>query len=131
MLYLTFKYALFAAIATGVNIFTQYLALKFYNQIFSLYIAMACGTLAGLIIKYVLDKKFIFYYTTAAKKEDVQKFFLYSCMGIFTTLIFWASEIIFHHMIMYEWSKYLGAVIGLTIGYITKYYLDKKYVFVP
>ena len=27
-------------------------------------------------------------------------------------------------------AKYLGAVIGLSIGYIVKYFLDKKFVFI-
>jgi len=130
MLYLTLKYASFAVIATLVNIGTQYMVLMVYHHLLSLYIAMGCGTLVGLFIKYVLDKKFIFYYTTRAKTEDIQKFILYSFMGVFTTLIFWATEILFNNLIPYEWSKYLGAVIGLTIGYITKYFLDKKFVFV-
>jgi putative flippase GtrA len=131
MLYLTFKYTLFAVIATLANICTQYLVLRYYNHpLADLYMAMGCGTIAGLIIKYVLDKKFIFYYSTRAKSEDIHKFILYSFMGIFTTIIFWATEIFFNHLIHYEWSKYLGAVIGLTIGYVTKYNLDKKFVFV-
>jgi putative flippase GtrA len=84
------------------------------------------GTLSGLLLKYFLDKKYIFFYETSSKKDDGKKFFLYSLMGVFTTLIFWAFELGFEFL----WQKkYLGAVIGLLIGYIVKYQLDKRYVF--
>jgi putative flippase GtrA len=63
------------------------------------------------------------------KKEDSQKFILYSIMGVFTTLIFWGFEIGFDYIFDSEIAKYIGAIIGLSIGYITKYFLDKKFVF--
>ena len=51
-------------------------------------------------------------------------------MGIFTTIIFWGTEIIFNTLSQSPYAKYLGAVIGLSIGYVIKYFLDKKYVFI-
>ena len=90
---------------------------------------MFFGTLTGLIAKYILDKKYIFYYVVKDKKEDSQKFILYSIMGVFTTLIFWGFEIGFDYIFDSEIAKYIGAIIGLSIGYITKYFLDKKFVF--
>ena len=50
-------------------------------------------------------------------------------MGVFTTLIFWGFEITFDYIFNNENAKYAGAVIGLSIGYIVKYLLDKKFVF--
>ena len=50
-------------------------------------------------------------------------------MGVFTTLIFWGTEIAFDAMGDEPWLRYLGAVIGLSIGYVTKYYLDRRFVF--
>lgn len=90
---------------------------------------MSIGTIAGLIVKYILDKRYIFYYQTQKNIEDVIKFFIYSCMGIITTLIFWGTEILFYTLWQHGISKYIGAIIGLTIGYVTKYQLDKRYVF--
>jgi len=120
------RYILFALFSTGVNLFFQYLSFLTYSGKFSLYIAMFVGTLSGLVVKYILDKKYIFYHETSSKKEDGKNFILYSFMGVFTTLIFWIFEIGFEYM----WQmKYLGAVIGLGIGYFVKYHLDKKYVF--
>ena len=126
---LVLKYSLFALIATIINLFTQFISLAIYSQDFSLYIAMFFGTLTGLIAKYILDKKYIFYYVVKDKKEDSKKFILYSIMGVFTTLIFWGFEIGFDYIFDSEIAKYIGAIIGLSVGYITKYFLDKKFVF--
>ena len=128
-MFLVLKYSLFALIATIINLFTQFISLAIYSQDFSLYIAMFFGTLTGLIAKYILDKKYIFYYVVKDKKENSQKFILYSIMGVFTTLIFWGFEIGFDYIFDSEIAKYIGAIIGLSIGYITKYFLDKKFVF--
>ena len=126
---LVLKYSFFALIATIINLFTQFISLAIYSQNFSLYIAMFFGTLTGLIAKYILDKKYIFYYVVKDKKENSQKFILYSIMGVFTTLIFWGFEIGFDYIFDSEIAKYIGAIIGLSIGYVTKYFLDKKFVF--
>ncbi len=127
---LALKYALFAAISTLVNLLFQWISFLFYAGWGSLYLAMFIGTLAGLVAKYILDKKWIFYHTPKDKKDDAKKFILYSFMGVFTTIIFWGTEITFNALFESPNAKYLGAVIGLSIGYIIKYFLDKKYVFI-
>jgi len=91
---------------------------------------MAAGTLIGLIAKYVLDKRYIFRFAARNAVDDMQKFFLYSLTGAFTTLIFWGTELAFDSLLPYSWSKYGGAVVGLLIGYTTKYFCDKKFVFI-
>jgi putative flippase GtrA len=100
-----------------------------YEGFLSLYVAMFIGTVAGLVLKYVLDKKYIFFHTPKSKKDDGKKFLLYSLMGVFTTFIFWGFEIGFDYMYESENAKYIGAVLGLSIGYVVKYFLDKKFVF--
>jgi len=124
------KYILFAIISTLFNLLFQYLSFAFYNDFASLYVAMFFGTLAGLIVKYILDKKFIFYHEVQDKKDDAKKFALYSLMGVFTTIIFWGTEIAFDSLSQNPNAKYIGAVIGLSIGYVIKYFLDKKFVFI-
>lgn len=123
------RYILFAIISTLVNLGFQYLSFALYSGYMSLYLAMFIGTLAGLVLKYILDKRYIFGYEAKDKKDDGKKFFLYSLMGVFTTFIFWGFEIGFEYFFANEYAKYLGATIGLSIGYIVKYYLDKKFVF--
>ena len=90
---------------------------------------MFIGTLAGLLSKYILDKKFIFYHKPKGKVDDAKKFIRYTIMGIFTTVIFWGTEIGFDKYFEDENAKYAGAVLGLSVGYIIKYFLDKKFVF--
>jgi len=124
------KYIIFAIISTIFNLFFQYLSFKFYQGVAALYLAMSVGTVVGLIVKYILDKKFIFYHEIKDKKEDAKKFALYSFMGIFTTFIFWGTEIFIDNILKEEYAKYLGGLLGLSIGYVIKYFLDKKYVFV-
>jgi len=127
---LAIKYAIFAVISIFFNLLFQYFSFLIYSDFGELYVAMFFGTLSGLVVKYILDKKFIFYHTTTDQKDNVNKFTLYSLMGVFTTIIFWGTEIAFDTLFQYPNAKYLGAVIGLSIGYIVKYFLDKKYVFI-
>ncbi|MGV6818726.1 MAG: GtrA family protein [Thiotrichales bacterium] len=127
---LAIKYSLFAAISTLFNLSFQWFSFIVYSGFGSLYVAMIVGTLAGLVAKYILDKKWIFLHIPKDKKDDVMKFLLYSFMGVFTTIIFWGTEMAFHYLIDDPNAKYVGAVIGLAIGYIIKYFLDKKYVFI-
>lgn len=125
-----FKYTLFALLASLCNLIAQFTSLMVYNGHLALYVAMFWGTAAGLILKYILDKKYIFCYQTKDFKADFLKFFMYSLMGVFTTMIFWGFELFFNHVMAHESAKYIGAVIGLVIGYTTKYILDKKFVFI-
>ncbi|WP_291323388.1 GtrA family protein [Desulfonatronospira sp.] len=122
-------YALFALAAILVNLGTQLVCFTLYHGPLELYLALACGTLTGLLTKYILDKKYIFWYIAADFCDDTKKFILYSCMGTMTTLIFWATEIGFYHLFDFQHAKYVGGALGLTIGYILKYRLDKKWVF--
>ena len=78
---LAIKYSIFAGISTLFNLLFQYFSFGIYKGFGSLFVAMFIGTLAGLIAKYILDKKFIFYHTPKNKKDDAKKFALYSLMG--------------------------------------------------
>ena len=128
-MFLVLKYSLFALIATIINLFTQFISLAIYSQDFSLYIAMFFGTLTGLIAKYILDKKYIFQYRTENAGHNRQVFFLYTVMGVITTMIFWGFEFGFQYIFETKEMRYLGGVLGLMIGYVCKYSLDKRYVF--
>lgn len=120
------RYIIFAIISIAINLSTQYFVLIFADV---LYIAMFFGTFLGLITKYFLDKKFIFYYRSKNKIDDSRNFFMYSFFGIFTTLVFWGFEISFDAIFKSDLAKYVGALLGLVIGYILKYFLDKNFVF--
>ncbi|MBP8936854.1 MAG: GtrA family protein [Agrobacterium sp.] len=126
---LAFTYAIFAMIATAVNIGVQDIAVRLYSGPFYLAVSILAGTAVGLVVKYVLDKRYIFRFRTHNVAHDGQTFILYTVMGLATTAIFWGFEFTFHHMFETDAMRYLGGVIGLAVGYVTKYHLDRKYVF--
>ena len=123
------KYAVFAAMATAVNIGIQRIVLAIYQGRYALWAAMACGTAAGLLLKYILDKRYIFRYVVRSRSEDVIKFILYTLMGTVTTGLFWGTEYLFDRFLPFLQAKYLGAFAGLSLGYTAKYFLDKHFVF--
>ncbi len=123
------KYSFFSVIAILLNLLTQYISFALYTGVASIYVAILIGTLTGLISKYILDKKYIFYHMSKNKIDDVKKFTLYTITGIITTAIFWLTELSFDVIFINNNAKYIGAIIGLSIGYFIKYFLDKKYVF--
>lgn len=126
---LVLKYSLFALIATAINLGTQWLVLLIRNNDLWLLLALFAGTATGLVAKYILDKRWIFYYQTSGAKDDAQRFTLYTVMGLLTTAIFWGMELGFHYLIGTEQAKYIGGALGLSIGYYIKYQLDKRFVF--
>jgi hypothetical protein len=50
-------------------------------------------------------------------------------MSTITTFIFWGLELLFDALFESELFRYIGAFLGLSIGYSIKYFLDIKYVF--
>ncbi|GAB5499784.1 MAG: GtrA family protein [Pseudohongiellaceae bacterium] len=128
-LHLAFRYTLFAALATIINLLGQALIMAVYHGSHGLYLAMAVGTVAGLLTKYVLDKYFIFAQRSALGTADIRRLWLYTLTGGFTTALFWGFELGFEYWYGTPQARYLGAVIGLSLGYAIKYRLDKRFVF--
>ena len=126
---LIIRYTLFAIIATAANICAQDLVIRSYKGTFDILTSVIIGTGVGLVVKYILDKRYIFCFWARSVAHDTQTFALYTFMGLATTLIFWGFEFSFHHLFETKEMRYLGGVIGLAIGYLTKYHLDKRYVF--
>ena len=123
------RYTLFALIATAGNIAAQELSVQLYAGAWAIILSILVGTFAGLAIKFVLDKNFIFYDTSDSLSQDGVKFIIYTAMGGITTVIFWGFEYGFHLAYQSKEMRYLGGIIGLAIGYYLKYQLDKRYVF--
>ncbi|MBV7396712.1 GtrA family protein [Mameliella sediminis] len=126
---LVLRYAGFAVIATIANLAVQRLILLAGDSGAAFLMAMAAGTLAGLVVKYVLDKRWIFYDDAKGLAAHGRKFTLYTAMGLVTTAIFWGTESAFWIFWKSDMMRELGAVIGLTIGYVIKYNLDRRFVF--
>lgn len=124
------KYAVFAAIATSLNIAVQRGVAFFVTGRYSIYVSLFFGTIAGLGIKYLLDKRFIFYYRPLSRGEEAAKVFLYLVMSGFATAVFWAVELGFDILFEFSAARYVGGAVGLALGYSLKYELDRRFVFV-
>lgn len=128
---LVLRYGAFAVIAVVANLATQRLVLAGAETIDALRFtaALAAGTLVGLVVKYVLDKRWIFHDTTRGARAQGRQFLLYSLMGVATTAIFWVTETAFWLIWGTDVAREAGAVLGLSVGYLTKYLLDRRFVF--
>ena len=139
-----FLYILFAFISTMINIGTQHLVNIIItmsgnhfliNTIIkdpiklSLLISMFCATIIAFLFKFVIDKIIIFKDKSTEITENIRQILIYGLFALFTTLIFWVFEISFKYFFKFQYSEYMGAIIGLTIGYTIKFVLDSKYVF--
>jgi len=122
-------YAAFAAMSIAVNIGTQMGALALYGGPYAIPASVALGTLTGLVAKYVLDKRWIFAHRSRDSAHEARTFLLYGAMGVVTTGVFWGTEYAFHRMFQTDAMRYVGGVIGLAVGYLLKYILDRRYVF--
>ncbi|MGF6511770.1 GtrA family protein [Paraburkholderia sp. 32] len=122
-------YAIFAAVSIAANIGLQKLSLIAYSGAFSVPLSVVVGTGGGLVVKFLLDKLWIFRYQHRDLSHGIQSFLLYTVMGLATTAIFWGFEFGADAIYHSEPARFTGGVIGLVIGYIVKYRLDKKFVF--
>jgi len=126
---LALHYGAFAILATTANLGTQSAILAFDDQALVYYLALAAGTGVGLVVKYLLDKRWIFADHSRGVAAHAQKFSLYTLMGVVTTLIFWGTETLFWFTWHTHDARVAGALLGLGIGYFVKYQLDRRFVF--
>jgi len=126
---LALTYALLALIATAANIGAQDIAIRAYHGAFGVSLSIAIGTGVGLAVKYLLDKRYIFRFRAKDAMHDGKTFALYALMGLITTAIFWGFEFEFDRIFQTKEMRYVGGIVGLAIGYVTKYRLDKRFVF--
>ena len=124
------NYTIFALLATIANIGSQDISLRLYGGVYAVMASVLVGTAVGLVVKYVLDKKYIFQFQIKDVAHDTHTFTLYTLTGVFTTAVFWGFEFGFDYLFQSKEMRYTGGVIGLAIGYYIKYQLDKRFVFV-
>lgn len=124
---LVIRYVGFAMVATIANLGAQRAVLALDER--SFVAALAAGTAVGLLTKYALDKKWIFYHARRALHHEARVFTLYAATGVGTTLLFWGIETAFWLIGQSHAMRELGAVLGLAIGYTVKFNLDRHFVF--
>lgn len=122
-------YSLFAALSIGANIGSQKLVLMFSSLPHVIPLSVLVGTAVGLGVKFFLDKIWIFRYKHRDLAHGIKSFILYSAMGVGTTVIFWGFEFGADRVFGTEAARLSGGALGLVVGYLVKYRLDKQFVF--
>jgi len=79
-------------------------------------------------IKFFLDKYLVFKKTSLKVKETSQEFFKYFGFAILTTVENIGIQFVLTNFLGAPLE--LGFLISLSIGYVTKFFLDRKYVFI-
>lgn len=126
---LILRYAAFAVIAVVANLGAQRVVLALMDGTGGFALALFVGTGVGLVVKYVLDKRWIFQDHSTGVAAHGKRFSRYTLTGVVTTAIFWGTETAFWWAFEADIMREVGAVIGLSIGYVTKYRLDRRFVF--
>lgn len=126
---LILRYSFFAIVATAANLAVQRTIFMFSSESYTLLVALFAGTGVGLVVKYLLDKRWIFNDLSSDVLSHTRKFSLYTLMGVLTTIIFWGFESGFWLLWRTDLMREAGAITGLSIGYIVKYHLDRRFVF--
>ncbi len=144
------RYAAFAAAATGANLLIQWLVTLLGRALLPeaaappailgfafpageavYWTALVAGTGTGFLIKFILDKNFIFHHKSATAGAGLATVILYGVTAVITTLVFWGVQRAFTLLGGEDFWKYLGGLCGLVPGYLLKYFLDKRFVFRP
>lgn len=122
------RYVLFAVVAGLANLATQELVVRAAPHA-PIMASVLAGTIIGFVLKYLLDKRFVFLDGYDGHVEEVRKVAVYGAFSVATTLVFWAVELAFWYGFGTSAAKYTGAVIGLALGNYAKYRLDRRFVF--
>ncbi|HOJ65077.1 MAG TPA: GtrA family protein [Spirochaetota bacterium] len=134
-------YCIFATISIILNVLIQivmefilkginFLNYNIYKNITYLsIIKILIATLICFNFKFIIDKNIIFNDKTRKIDKNMIKFLIYTSFSIITTITFWGTELLFKILFHTQLFEMIGAVIGLTIGYTFKFFLDKKFVF--
>ncbi len=121
-------YAVFCGLAIGVNLGVQWLVSAWSSLGFLS--ALVAGTTYGLLLKYVLDRNYIFTEGGPPLTRDFIRFVLYAGFGLVTTAVFWSAEF-FGEAVWPGPGRYVGGGLGLALGYLIKYLMDRRWVFAP
>ena len=68
---LAINYAIFALIATAANIGAQDLVIRTYSGAFDILASVVVGTGVGLVVKYILDKRYIFRFRARSVAHEI------------------------------------------------------------
>lgn len=122
------RYVVFAIIAGLANLATQEAAVQAL-PLAPIMASVLAGTAVGFVVKYLLDKYYVFLDGYDGHVAELRKVALYGAFSVATTLLFWGVELSFWYLWNTVEAKYIGAVLGLSVGNWLKYLLDRTWVF--
>ena len=122
------RYAVTAVMSVLANLLAQEATVQALPAA-HLMVSIVVGTLVGFFMKYGVDKTWTFREAYTSPSGEAQRIVLSGLFSVATTLIFWTFELGFHAIWQTDFAKYVGAVIGLVIGYVLKFWLDRRHVF--
>ena len=128
-------YSAFAVLSAVVNLGVQWATVRLVTPLHLLppkllvLPALAIGTGAGLALKYTLDKRYIFRSSLGGTMSLARNFGLYAVMSLATTGLFWGTELLTCLVSSDPRAIYLGGGLGLSMGYLVKFNLDRRFVF--
>ena len=103
----------------------------FYCSPSSIDMPKLIGSIAAVgityIIKFFLDKYIVFKKSSLKIKETSQEFLKYFGFAILTTIENIGIQFLLDNF--FNTPLEVSVIIALSIGYLTKFFLDKKYVF--
>lgn len=122
------RYAISAVVSVVANLVAQQITVVGLPAA-PLMVSILIGTIAGFAVKYVIDKIWTFREAYTSPAAEAHRITLSGLFSVLTTLIFWGFELGFYAVWPTDFAKYSGAVLGLSIGYIIKFQLDRRHVF--
>jgi putative flippase GtrA len=122
------RYVIFASVAGLTNIGAQEIFVRAV-PLAPILASIVFGTVFAFFIKYLLEKRWVFFDEYVGHVAEARKIFLYGVLGAGTTALFWVIELGFWYSLQTAEAKYGGAAIGLTLANWIKYHLSKRYVF--
>lgn len=126
------RYTAFALIAGALNLGVQVLIISMLGTQ-ALIVALLLGSAAGLLTKYVLDRRFVFRHELGVPirpMREVSTFSRYTGTGVITTGIFWGCESTLYALTDDRALTLFGGAIGLIVGNWLKFHLDRRLTFV-
>ncbi|ACV69116.1 GtrA family protein [Desulfohalobium retbaense] len=125
----TLLYATFVAVGIVTNLGIQVTVAAALTTPLKIYLGMGLGALGSMVVKFHLDRRYIFSCGPGSLRQKGRQFAFYSLFGVVNILCFWTAELTFHFLFQPAAMRYLGALLGLVVGHSLKYRMDKHLVF--
>lgn len=122
------KYGTFAMVAGAANLVSQEIVVR-TDPLLPVAVSILAGTVVAFLVKYLLVKRWVFADPYHSHVHEARKVVFYCVLGFATTTIFWACELAAWWIWRDPAIKYAGAVIGLVLSHVAKYFLDRDLVF--